>query len=571
MLSKKIYELQHPVYSAEVDNWRKYRSAYQGGQSFLDTYLQRFSTREEELDFTTRKKVSYVPAHAKSAISDIQNAIYQRLIEIERLGVPKSFTQVAEGSNGGVDKEGNSMDSFIGTVVLPELLSIGKVGIFIDREPRNGLQTRANLQAPPYLYTYEAENILSWSFKNGQLITVLLRDYIDEYDDTYGLITGQTEQYRLLTRTDSGIRVQIFNTEGVELPDKETFLDLQYIPFVIGEIKHSLMTDVADYQIALMNLASSDMVYAIHCNFPFYTEQYNPSTELFSKNAVARPNDTTAGAQHDDDLVNRSPEIRTGAAQGRRYAKGLDRPQFIHPSSEPLKASMEKQKELQKEIRLLINLALTNLDPQRASSDSKERDREGLENGLAYVGLQLRNIETQILTIWANYERYTGEISIKYPVNYSIKTDADRLTEAGEYIDRIDKVPSLTFKKKLLKIAVKITLGHKTTDTELDTMYKEIDEMQVIVQPELLLKQYEAGLVGGKLASTSSGFPESEIENAKADHAERLARIAAAQSKGGYNGVPDTQETDTEKVKRQAAVDPNLNDEGVKKVRGEGK
>ena len=45
------------------------------------------------------------------------------------------------------------------------------------------------------------------------------------------------------------------------------------IPFILLDIGESLMKDVANHQIALLNLGSSDVSYALKANYPFYTEQ----------------------------------------------------------------------------------------------------------------------------------------------------------------------------------------------------------------------------------------------------------------------------------------------------------
>ena len=57
-------------------------------------------------------------------------------------------------------------------------------------------------------------------------------------------------------------------------------IDIPEIPFVLMELDTSLMTDIADYQISLLNLASSDVNYALKSNFPFYVAQFNPVAEL---------------------------------------------------------------------------------------------------------------------------------------------------------------------------------------------------------------------------------------------------------------------------------------------------
>ena len=71
--------------------------------------------------------------------------------------------------------------------------------------------------------------------------------------------------------------------------------------------------------------------------------------------------------------------------EGRRYGKGLERPGFIHPSSEPLEVSMAKQKELKEDIRTLIGLNLASLQSRRASAESKQEDVRTKEEGLSFI------------------------------------------------------------------------------------------------------------------------------------------------------------------------------------------
>ena len=50
-------------------------------------------------------------------------------------------------------------------------------------------------------------------------------------------------------------------------------LELTRIPFVLLDIGDSMIKDVVNHQIALLNLVSSDVNYALKSNFPFYIEQ----------------------------------------------------------------------------------------------------------------------------------------------------------------------------------------------------------------------------------------------------------------------------------------------------------
>ena len=92
----------------------------------------------------------------------------------------------------------------------------------------------------------------------------------------------------------------------------------------------------------------------------------------------ARKNVTDAGIE----------DVKTGISQGRRYPKGMDAPSFIHPSAEPLNASMAKQNQLKQDIRKLVNLSLRNLERPAGSQSADESDEKGLEAGLSYIGLE---------------------------------------------------------------------------------------------------------------------------------------------------------------------------------------
>ena len=123
---------------------------------------------------------------------------------------------------------------------------------------------------------------------------------------------------------------------------------------------------------ALLNLSSSDIVYALRSNFPLYVEQFDPRVDnLYRRpaghNIVNTTDESTSivqAGERDDSIAAKNYEIKVGATTGRRVPKGLDYPTYVHPSSESLRASMAKQDELKKDIRMLCHLALSNLTPK---------------------------------------------------------------------------------------------------------------------------------------------------------------------------------------------------------------
>jgi hypothetical protein len=87
------------------------------------------------------------------------------------------------------------------------------------------------------------------------------------------------------------------------------------------------------------------------------------------------------------------------------------------------------------------------------------------------------------------------------------------------------------------KRAVISVLGGAVSQETLDKIFGEIDKAPAIVpDDETISSDVEQGLVSTELGSTMRGYPAGEAEKAKQEHAERLARIAAAQ--GGIGTAP---------------------------------
>lgn len=568
----KIIHLAHPEYSDMRTYWEKFRYTYNGGKDFVNKYTKKFSIKENDTDFANRKEMTYCPAHAKAAVIEVKNAIYERMPDIRREGGPKTYQDVVKGSNGGVDLHGRSMDDYIGTVILPELLVMSKVAVFVDKEPIEEGSTKADIKnVRPYLYHYIAEDIQNWNEdENGNITSILLRSTEFEVDETYKLPTRRVNKWNHFYVTDAVVHVDTYNAKSEKEGETRT-LGINRIPVVIFQISHSLLTDVADYQIALVNMESADINYAIKSNFPFYIEQYDPkSLQGFLKKV-----------QEDSDIEENETEqeIKVGSTQGRRYGKDLDAPTFINPSSEPLRASMEKEAKIKEEIRYLVNLSVANLAPLRSSADSKQQDHASLEAGLAYIGLELARGEREIGEIWALYEDSTDIPIIVYPDKYSRKTDEERLDEADKLSNVLPKVPSLSFQKFLAKRIITTLTATSVSTNELVKMHSEIDKAKIVViDPEVLKTDIELGLVSNETASKARLYPEGEVEQAKKDHAERIKRIAESQmtpedKAPGARGVDDLDPEPRKSAKDEKTRSREIaQDTEVKtKVRGKGK
>ena len=192
--NKTIDELKHPEYKDLQRYWNKWRLTYEGGDKFVNAYVKMFSQLEDYNDFADRKAITYVPAFAKAAVNDIKNSIFQRTADITRVGGPESYQNAILGRDGGVDLDGSSMNAFIGRQLLPEMLTMKKVGVYVDAPDNQGVTLYDVKDERPYVYLYKAEEIISWTSAPGdvstEFLTLLLEDNYDDIDPDTGLTTG---------------------------------------------------------------------------------------------------------------------------------------------------------------------------------------------------------------------------------------------------------------------------------------------------------------------------------------------------------------------------------------------
>lgn len=596
--SRAIASLMHPDYYHQLPNYYKYRYTYMGGKDFVEQYLYQFSRREEVMDFRLRKNAAYCPAIAKGKINNIKNAISQRFYEIVRKGGSSSYITATTGDRHGVDLVGSSMNRYVTKSILPDLLTMGKIGVFIDAPPLPQQATMMDkLGKRPYLYSYRVEDILNVAYDDAyepnEFKRILLRDNYLLEDKTYGLPVAWKARYRYMWKDEAGVHLRFFNEQSKpinvnnESEDIVYHLDLAYIPFVLFQISESLLTDVADYQIALMNLSSSDLMYCMKSNFPFYTEQFDPISEFGPMKGPAIPTNLAPV----DGVLPRLPaqttnsqtskeELKLGITAGRRYGKGLERPGYIAPPSEPLLASMEKQGQLKGEINEILNLTLANITAGSVELQEQDR-RQGLESGLNNIGVELQHGENRLAVIWNAYEGAKDATIVTYPNTYSLKSDEDRRKEAEDLNKLKSATPSQLFQKEVGKQIVTTLMSGKVNSEKITEMEKQIDEAPTMTSDsEEITKDLENALVSNETASIARGYAKGEAEKAKIDHAERLKRIQDAQTPAAGPGLANPAargipEQDPNKksgqAERKEANDPTKSPVPVDKTRGPGK
>jgi hypothetical protein len=607
--NKFLTAIRHPDYETDEMYWFDWRSTYEGGPTFVNRNLKRYSNREDQEDFATRKFYTPIPSYAKAAVNDVRNSIFQRLRDVTRRDGSKNYMSAAAGEIGGVDNKGSSMQGFLGIDVLTELLVMGRAGVYVDMPQLTGFRTMADEgNARPYTYMYRVEDILSWAVAKpeepGDFTAILLRDRGINYNQGFAhgahLPSGGYVRYRFLwiDPSDGKVKMKLYDEKdnlidlrGDILQEKGApqdpnvgviQLSLDRIPFTMLSIGGSLLKDVYKHQVALLNLGSSDVSYAIKANFPFYVEQKdNRGVGSHLKQTV-----DDDGTSNTSDNSHPGTEARTGTTHGRTYDLKAEAPSFIHPSPEPLLASMKLQEKLEDDIRKLVNLAVQNKTGQRAiSAEAMKLSDQGLEAGLSYIGLVLESAERDIASFWAAYESKDPArrqiATVKYPDRYSLKNDEDRVSEAKELADLMYTVPGKEVKNELAKNIVTVLLSGKVATETIDKIFKQIDEAGYATSdPDIIIRAVEAGLCGEQTGSEAIGFDEGEYLKAREDHIARAERIAEAQAAGkaeagegmAARGVEDLDPNKKSGKEERAKVNETaLKSDKTPPVRGEGK
>lgn len=589
------------------NEWEKWRFCWQGGEAFVEKYCVKFSARESEYDFKTRKQVTYNPAFAKKAVREVCNGILQRAIDIVRTGGSASYEKAIVGKEGGVDLLGSTMSHFMCVKVLQELAIMGEVGIYVDMPPIPEDATMADTgKARPYVYIYPREDIVATRYDLGhaanEFSSVILIDREYEDDDDIGFCDTIKTRYRLLrvkeVIIDGRVQRRVFasfmdretgtpelTANNVKLDFKdEVMLNIERIPFIKLSIGESLLADIAQYQVALMNMASSDVTFCLKASHPFYVEPYDPRSESPYLKPPGSYAPVTNNYEQDPDDTGLSYESTTtnptavGILSGRRYAQGQNEPSFIHPSPEPLLASMKKQDQMKAEITQLAHLAVASLGQ---SAEAKKEDKGALEDGLAFLARVLEKGENDIAALWAMYET-SKTAQVSYPECYSIQSGSDLREEIKLDLEVAEKSSSLTFKKEIHKKIADKLLARRLSRDKFEALLKEIQGLEVVFADYLAIQSdMEQGLVDPETASLARGYPKGTVEKAKEAHAERVALIQASQAKGQgtgsmadgqARGTPDTGANPTAgRQEKKQSRDNTLKSVPADNTRGQGK
>lgn len=546
----------------QATDWAEWRDCFAGGRAFRETYLEPYSDRETKAEYERRRGITPIPAYARKEIVGIRNQIGHRLPDVSRCGGDQTWRDAVEGRGRGVDLRGSSMNSYILQPygVLDDLLVIGKAGVLLD-VPRVTGPTAADIPENfrPYLSFYPVERIKKLVPASPDSVSdwlaVALEDTIPTFDIESGesKTTTRVRWFYLDENRDNRLTIQIVDYKG-KPTEPPILTEKRSVPFVVPDIGVSFMADACSYQIAMLNMISADSSYAVDSNFPIFLRQRGQ-----------------AGGGGGDYLVGGDSEAEIGTRKGIFYDKGLDAPSYASPPVGPMEWSLELRREMKAEIKELVNGNLANVGNEGS-----------IESGLAAIGGKLNAMENRLWDHWAEVMSTNPArrlvMLVNYPADWDVKSDRERIEEAGALLDLMNKIPGRKGKKEAAKRAYDKLYRGKVKDKELTAMKKEVDDAPyATADPNILEMAGERGYMSQETASLALGNLPGESDVAKEEQAERAKKIVEAQSDakdGAAAGAPDMSvDPESSKLAREGQSDPTvkLGGEGDKGKRGEGK
>lgn len=510
---------EHPSrINTPFERWRFIKD---GGDLFVEEYLE---SREAELDadFSARRDMTPDPGTASSAIDDVTNSFVARM-DVTRSGGDREYQEVIAGKLGGVDHKDTDLQTYMIKETVPELCYMSKFAWIVQNfsNPDDPYKT-------PYIIPVRGENIWNWTYVNNELVAVALRDFASVVDPDTGFSTEEKEVYRVFRLLNGSVTTHLEDAQG-EIIDPITLLpggapetlDIDEIPVVIFELPIPLLKRIDRFQIAVLNMESADIDWLRTANLPLYVEQGNPMGSAEMLNASIDPTVTTA-----------TPNISLGAKTGRLYGMNANQPDFISPPADPIRVSMEKQKDLALRCKEILKTTMSDLS--QASAESISLLGQGMEAGLFAIGTVLALGEIKFARIFHKYigKDYSG-VTISYPKKYELRTESERLSKA-ESLKEVQKKVGSNIAKQALEIQVIQTLLEgKISNKDYEAAIKEVlDSDFCIYDPDTVISLSKEGIISKELASLSVGAPNGDSAKAAEEYIARILAVQVSQTSG---------------------------------------
>lgn len=455
----------HPEYDQRVDDWRKYRLSYNGGDEYLQTYLYEHE-KERDKYYQQRLQRAFYPNHCRAIVDTYAAHLF-------RENIPRSTEEDSETLQrfwANIDLKGNGADSFY-EHAAQKVQYGGRVAVVCDRwDPDGGgAVTRAQERQSgrrPYAYLVDTEDIVDWDVNRlGQLNWVAIREPIDverNWDEPH---PGVDHQYRVWTDEEW---ILLREVEAEDDEDEDTRLvvvdrgahpvgeppvTMIYWGFREGiqPVADSALKDLAPMNIRLTNLTSliDEQIYAHVFNIL--------ATPKSTYDELEGVDWSVSGAiPYDDDVSNP--------------------PHYIGPDVEKLEAIRAEVKKTEDQIRQLAGLGRVNEETKHAQSGIAlsylTMDKDAL---LAKFGQRMRRAEAQVdryALAWMEESPDVGQ-SREYPEEFDPVDVQNELSDAIKFASLEIPRGSEAAAENIIE-AARVRFGGRLDAEELESLEEDL-------------------------------------------------------------------------------------------------
>jgi len=365
--------------------WLLAYEAYKGIGGFADgTYLDKY-TRESDDKYENRQRVAYYTNLIAPNLNRYVGYLYKN--PPVRTAKNKLLTTFIDDC----DNAGNSLDVFMSNIAAE--IKIRGVGLVLVDMPETlkatTLEEQLNNREIPYLKFIQPESVVDYKLdKFGKF----------EYISFYDTITDPSDL------TQDIIVVRYFDKLGWKILDsqdniiKQGEYNLQKCPVILVSETGEFLDTGEFTQVA--QLAK---------------RHYNLNSEL---DELLRGQTFSILTVQTDMSPDSETEINIGTDNALFYGQGLDRPDFIAPSSDPAVTYMNKIKEVEKTIdRIMYNI---NTNEARESGISLQMKFQGLNSSLSKFAARLEDAERRIFEIVCDWLGIPYDYDIVYNKEFDI-------------------------------------------------------------------------------------------------------------------------------------------------------
>lgn len=243
-------------YDRYLPVWESVRDCVLGQQRVKykgTTYLPDFSIKDEARYSAYKERAMFLGVTQRT-LSSLVGAAMRKAPEVT---LPPSMDYLIEDA----DNSGNSLNQLFRSTIY-SMMGVGRHGLLTDYPSSEGqltVEEVSRLGLRPMIKEYRAENIINWREDKGQLVLVVLLEWVQKEKDEFTI--DEEERYRVLRMVD-GVYIQEMYDEGgmfldTRTPRKADGTTWGEIPFVFaGSMNNSPDIDTAPmYDLAVVNIA----------------------------------------------------------------------------------------------------------------------------------------------------------------------------------------------------------------------------------------------------------------------------------------------------------------------------